>query len=202
MMNDFTTTTREVWTPPGESGRSFEEAILHRGKSLEKDGELVLDRYGVKASFVDGEWVAKQSYPDFCGSIAPDGQSLIIEAKTCTQASFKLGGKDNKLKKHQLRFMIRRSRVGALCFLMIHFNLIVLKTKTHEEFTVAFQVSNEVLFWQDVMADKIKSISRADAKKTGIPVPWNYHSNRSNTLTPDLRALLPGYRPVAPERKW
>lgn len=181
------------FTPPKLTGKEFEALILHRGKSLKNDGVLSLKRNGVKSSRrANGEVVTQQSYPDFTGTIAPTGRRLELEAKVCSAASFALNtkSKGTHIHSHQIEYLLEKAKFGASSYLLIHFNLKVSKRVTHEEFSVAITVHPKHELWRGVDAGVVKSLSRSEARRIGIVLPWGFHGPRVRTLTPDLRVLL------------
>jgi penicillin-binding protein-related factor A (putative recombinase) len=145
-----------------------------------------MSRYGVGARY-DGEtggWSPVSSYPDFEG-VTPDGRQFIFDAKVCSQPSFKLD-RDSSLFKLQFRHLMRRSKFGVTCFLLIHFNGRKLAKKVEPEFTAAIEVREDSRLWEEFDRIERKSISRAEAEMYGIVVPWNKHSERAVKDTPDL----------------
>jgi hypothetical protein len=174
-------------TPPKLAGKEFEELILHRARQLEADGVLTLSRYGVQGSMRDGKWMPIQSYPDFDGTIAPDGTELICEAKAVTGTRVQFD--DSHAKTKQIEHMLRRSRFGAKCFLLIHWNRRVLKTRTDEAITHAVPVTHDCPFWDGYLRGEEKSISRHQADLYGLVLPWYPYSERGRKATPAIEMM-------------
>ena len=176
------------------TGKEFEALIIFRAGKLEEEGVLSLGRYGVQAVMMNGPdgkpgWQIIKSLPDFEGTIPPNGQQIIIEAKVCSQASYPIASTDRKHPK-QIDHMMRRARMGARCFLLIHFNPRELKTRNDPAETYAIPVHPDNYFWRMFDAAEERLISRAMAAEYGITVPWNLYSTRASKQTPDLTALL------------
>ena len=183
---------RDVWTPPKLLGKEFEELILKRGDSLKKDGVMSLKRNGVKSHRLpDGTVITQKSFPDFTGTIAPHGRRMEIEAKACSQASFPLTSKGKSLHSHQVDYLLEKAEFGAVCYLAVHFNLKLGKTVTHDEFTVAIPVHPDHALWRGVASGAVKTLRRDHAREIGILIPWGFHNTRMQTLTPDIRVLIP-----------
>lgn len=167
---------------------------MFRATKLEEDGIMTIGRYGVQARMMKNpasgraEWQVVPSLPDFEGTLA-GGRQIIIEAKTCSQASYPLYQTQEKRPK-QIAHMMKRSRFGALCFLLLHFNRRELKTKTEEATTYAIPVSRESKFWAEYENGGHKNLTRDEAELYGIRIPWNCHSTRASKLTPDLTAMV------------
>jgi hypothetical protein len=171
-------------------GKDFEACVKHRADYDEKHGMYTLGRYGVKANLIEGQWVPMQSLPDFEGIVPPEGWQFIFDAKACSQASYDLSGSTHKSFKHQLKHMRRRAKFGAVCFVLIHFNRRVLKTKSDPALTVAFPIY-ESPFWLAYDAGDVKRVNRNEAVDMGgVEVEWNIPSNRSRRETPDVFAAV------------
>lgn len=112
-----------------------------------------------------------RSLPDFCGILAGSGRAFDIECKVCGSASLSLH--DEKLKKRQLAYLLKRSRFGAVSILLIHFSERKLASRTDEPQTWAFPVAPDHDFWQAFERGEVKSISRSDCEEYAVLVPWN-----------------------------
>jgi penicillin-binding protein-related factor A (putative recombinase) len=176
------------------TGKEFEELIIYRARMDEASGLYVMGRYGVMATFRDGEWHPITSLPDFEG-IQPGGHQFIFDAKVCSQASYDLSHTASKSFTHQYKALRRRDKFGALCFLLIHFNERVLKTKVELGLTILFPITDNE-FWNAYDRSEQKSLSRNEAIMYGIKVSWNTATARSKRLTPDLLAAIKEYQNV------
>ena len=179
----------------GGNGKEFEELLMMEAKRLEKLGLLTMGRYGTQVSMVDNLWMPVPSYPDFDG-VQAGGRQFIIEAKVCTQPSFRI--QKDKLKHKQVRHMLTRGRFGVPCYLLIHFNARLGATFYDSPFTVSIPVKSaddggwEVWEQFDECKEKDKEfppLTRALAKELGSPVRWIIPT-RSNKLRPDLLGML------------
>jgi len=182
------------------TGNDFEKLILFRAAFMESQGILSLGRYGVQARMVHGEpdkngtpnapgWMVVPSYPDFEGVIAPFGQQIIIEAKVCSQASYPIYATGKKRPK-QIAHMLKREKFGAVCYLLIHFNERVLKTRVEPAQTFAIPVKDGAKLWDEYESGERKSLTRADCEEFGIIVPWDVYSFRASKLSPNLSVLI------------
>ena len=167
--------------PPKLSGKDFEELILDAGARSEKLEIFCIDRYGVEVSFFQGKPQAIPSKPDFEGTRA-DGRHFVIEAKVNSQATFQMS--PEKIKPRQIKFMLKRSRFGSKCFLLIHWNERILVKSHDPAFTVAIPVNGEDPRWQKYVDDYAKAkrekkpmeiqprISREEAVGIGTLIKW------------------------------
>lgn len=183
--------------PSKLSGKEFEELILYRGRQMNDAGAWHLVRYGVQVSQMkDPDTGAFRlqpiaSLPDFEACIAPRGRQIVFEAKVCTQPSYAIKA-ENDRKERQLRHLLQRAKCGALCFLVIHFNERVMKTKHDEPFTAAIRIEPDSEFLMDVLAGGTKMLTRTDAMLNGVLIPWNTFGQRGRKQTPDLSVLIRG----------
>ena len=175
-------------TPTKLTGKQLEDHCVKYFAHAERKGLLTAGRYGVQATFIDDKWQPLKSYPDFEGILAPDGRQFIIEAKVCSSASFPLH--DEFFKKRQLAHLLRRSKMRAICLLLIHFNERELKTKTVLARTVAFPV-RENGFWLGVESGETRSINHDDCDAYATNVPWILWP-RAKIARPDLGRALKG----------
>jgi len=176
-------------------GKEFEALIIFRATKLEEQGFLTLGRYGTQVVMMNDEggvprWQPIPSLPDMEGVIAGTGRQIIIEAKVCSQASYPIYQTGKKHPK-QIEHMLRRSKFGALCFLMVHFNGRDLKTKSEPAETFAIPVTSDSNFWREYENAERRTLTRGEADMYGIRIPWNLYSSRASRETPDLTYLLP-----------
>lgn len=158
--------------------KDFEAICLERMKLEEERGEATMSRYGVTSSFFPDKetgaltWQPVQSLPDFEGLVAePRGRQFVTDAKYTANSSVEL--RASHFPERQLGHMYRRSRFGAVCFLLIHFAARELKTCSYEAETWAFPVWPDHPFWIAFEAGQVSSINRSTAATFGVPVPWN-----------------------------
>lgn len=112
-----------------------------------------------------------KSLPDFEGVLSPRGRQFVTDCKVVSGASLEV--RDSHFAERQITHMMRRSRCGAICFVLIFFNERVLKTRTDQEETWAFPVWESHPFWLSVAAEETKSISRDACVRWGVCVEWN-----------------------------
>lgn len=184
--------------PKKLNGKEFEKALIEAAARCEKQSLIVMDRYGVEVSNFGGKLTAIPSKPDFEGTRA-DGRHFIIEAKANSQSSFQLY--PTVIKARQVKHMLKRSRFGSKCFLIIHFNQRILKNAVQPAFTVAIPVNDDDPRWQRYVEaceaakrEKRKvepqgSINRDEAQDMGRLVIWKI-PERCRTATPDLMPIL------------
>jgi len=167
------------------TGKEFEDAVARWARSLGGDGSI--GRYGVQSVRTGGPLGAIQikSLPDFEGIMGWGDWQYIWDCKACSQASFNLAAYRDR-KKRQLTHMIERSRFGAICGFLIHWNERKLKTKTEKEETWWFPVHHLHPFWESFFAAEVKRITRIDCMEHGKEVAW--HKNKP-MLTETLKLL-------------
>jgi hypothetical protein len=185
-------------SPPthlGGNGKDFEELLMEEARRLENLGTLTMGRYGTQVSMVDNEWKPVPSYPDFEG-VRKNGRQFVIEAKVCTQPSFRV--RNDNLKFKQVRHMITRSQFSVSCYIVVHFNARLGATFYDPPFTVALPVNTERdggwPVWEEYARCKDKkqefpAISREEALAMGTPVKWHIPA-RSKKLRPDLLSIV------------
>lgn len=188
----------ESLVPKKLNGKEFEQALIDAAARCEKQSLIVMDRYGVEVSNFGGKITPIPSKPDFEGTRA-DGRHFIIEAKTCSQSNFAI--EKRTIKPRQVKHMLKRSRFGSKCFILIHFNQRILKNAVQPAFTVAIPVNDDDPRWQryvDAYADAKRekqpiepqgSICRNEAQDMGRLVMWKI-PERCRTATPDLMPIL------------
>jgi len=180
--------------PATLSGKDFEQLLLDSIARCKREGTLTGSRYGVMASFVDGKWTPITSLPDLEGCLY-GGRQWLIEAKTCSQASFPMEKKT--LKPKQVQHLLERSSFGALSFLVIHFNERRSARVNDPGITYAIPVTHSWPRWQqfvDAYSEALRSkelvepqgsISRDLAHELGIVVKWTCPKGSKKYL-PDI----------------
>jgi len=175
--------------------KEFEEACLARMEVEEKLGRGTMGRYGVM-SYIDIDpvtrqikWQPVESLPDLEGVIPPVGRQFIADCKVTSDSGVEL--RDDHLPLRQLEHMLRRSRFGAICFLLLHYNPRELKTKSEPAETFAFPVYEQHPFWVALRSGAGKrSINRDDCREYGVVVDWNLATEQSRIPRPDILAAL------------
>jgi len=173
--------------------KEFEEHCLERMRFEEGRGRGTMSRYGVMAwievQSTGVTWNPQKSLPDFEGVLPPLGRQFICDCKVCSKSHVKLA--DDHVSELQVRHMLRRSRFGVVCFLLIHWNERVLVTKSDPAETFAFPVYDQHPFWLAFLADEGKrTINREDCRRYGVPVDWNLATERSRIPRPDILAAV------------
>ncbi len=184
--------------PATLKAKEFEELIMDAADREQRAGRLTMGRYGVQGMVVQGRTLLVPSLPDFEGVLAT-GRQFIIEAKTCSQASFPLSPKT--IKPRQVSHMLERSRFGVPCFVLIHFNMRVVRPHPQPGITVALRVDDSNPRWQAFVdesnaAKREKrnmrdqgSISRDLAQDIGQRVRWHIPKGCRKAL-PDLMSMI------------
>jgi len=185
-------------SPPatlGGNGKELEELLMNEAKRLENDGILTMGRYGTMVSMVDDAWLPVPSLPDFDG-VRGSGRQFIIEAKVCSQPSFRI--QSDKIKHKQVKHMLKRSQFGVDCHVLIHFNARTGITFYDPPFTVAMPIRCGDFGWHrtweqfaecKVKDQEFPSLTRAIAMERGTPVKWHIPP-RANKPRPDLLGLV------------
>jgi penicillin-binding protein-related factor A (putative recombinase) len=170
--------------PSQLTGKEFEKLVVEQAAIYEEKGIACIGRYGVQANMApkkipDGgrqfETVMIQSLPDFEG-IRMGGSHITFDAKVCSAASFawaKYRSETRGARSRQLRHMLKRSRFGADCYFLIHWNERVLKAKTIPAATYAFPVDYRMEYWDKVESMEVKSLTQEDCQSLGRLVEWN-----------------------------
>jgi penicillin-binding protein-related factor A (putative recombinase) len=174
------------------TGREFEDLVLFRIRATAESIPERFDggRYGVQvAHFKDketGELVVRpmRSLPDFEGVY--HGTQWVFEAKVVSGASFAMRAGATAFEGRQLRFMLKRSRAGALCFVMIHWNARKLKTKEEDERTYAIPINPDLGLWKEWKAGELRTITRGHCENYGVEVAWDWHTKRAKKITPNV----------------
>jgi len=173
------------------SGGDFEK-ITAEALAIESDcGSIDWARYGVKMSFQQGKYRPIHSMPDFEGVIAPGGRQFVFDCKVSSGPSLKM----DKVKSHQMSFMLGREARGAICFLFVHFNARELKTKSEPPETYAIPVATTLDLWYAWARGEFDSISRSAAEEHGIAVPW-VKAEGKRKYRPNMLEAINGCRDV------
>jgi len=171
-------------TPPHLTAKAFEHLLM---AGAARCPLLCMGRYGVQVSLIAGEWRPVPSLPDFEG-ILRGGRQFLIEAKVCCGASFEV--RADKIKPRQVRHLLARSALGALCHVVIHFNARKLITREDPAETWALPVNDALPVWRAFLEEgRTSSISRGEAARLGTRVAWTSPKGCRKPL-PDLAALL------------
>lgn len=157
------------------TGSDLEKLVVEQCAKYEAARLASIGRYGVQSVNTGKEVIVLQSLPDFEGDIAPNGRHVIFDCKACSQASFdwsKYRAETKGARARQLKHMRKRSRYGALCFFLIHWNERALKAKTIPAQTYALRVDDADEYWDQVDGGFTKSLTLADCERMGVWVPW------------------------------
>jgi penicillin-binding protein-related factor A (putative recombinase) len=177
-------------TPTKLTGADLERETLVALNKLEDAGIGAFGRYGMQAVRTKDDWQILQSLPDFEGIIT--GRQIIFDCKACSQASFDLTqyrSETRGSKSRQLRHMIRRSRFGATCGFLLHWNQRELRKSITPAKTYWIPIDYNSQYWVDVDGGVIRSISLADCSLIGIEIPWVIEG-RDRKAKLDLRWLF------------
>lgn len=173
--------------------KDFENLLLLAAERAEEAGRLTMGRYGVQFTYAKlnptQPAVARplRSLPDFEGILAPLGRQFICDAKVTSGASLKLD--ESHLTERQIRHMLRRSRFGAVCGLLVHCNERVLTRTVQPALTWAFPVHWRHPFWERVEAGEERSVSRVVFEEYGVPLTWEIPV-RCRNATPRIHAAV------------
>ena len=153
--------------------KEFEDTVARVCRSYSEKHLASIGRYGVQAVRASPtDILTIKSLPDFEGLIPELRSQVIFDCKVCSQASFDLSQfRDGK--KRQLTHMIDRSRFGATCGFLIHWNERHLKTKSEMAETWWFPVFWHSKFWDAFTHAEVRRITRADCKEYGKEVFWD-----------------------------
>ena len=169
-------------------GKELEDLCLYRLGKEDERGVAQGGRYGVQAVFdgVDAtgrpKWMTIPSYPDIEG-VLRGGRQFIFDAKVCSQSSLNLAG--DHFRDRQFSHLKKRSRMGVVTFLLIHFNARELKKIHDAAVTWAFPVHHEMEFWLEFEAGAMRSISRDSCDKYAEQVSWSV-MDRCRKESPDI----------------
>jgi len=174
--------------------KDFESHCLRYFDTTKRAGTATAGRYGVMASLLDGKWQPRASLPDIEGILA-GGRQFIFDCKVCSQSSQRIDQDAwGSMRGRQISHMLDRSDLGAICFLLVHFNPRELKTRTDPEETFAVQVHRKVDLWSEFGTQQRKSISREWCRiylPVSCRVAWELPSSRAKIPRP---ILLPAIR--------
>ena len=178
-------------SPTKLGGQQFERLILSRAAIEGRAGKYTLGRYGTITVRVAGRWSPVPSLPDFEGIQAERGSQFIFDAKVCSQAAFPLsGGTSRSFFSRQYSHLIRRSRFGALTFILLHFNARTLKTKSEPAGTFLIPVVEGMTLWKRYDDGWLRTLTRDLSSKYGISVSWGLASPRTRLVTPDFYTAI------------
>lgn len=181
----------EPSVPAKLGAKEFEDLCLFRARQDEEAGLLTMGRYGVQVNRIGGEWQPVDSLPDFEGCL-PNGRQFVFDCKVCSGPSLDLaGGSGRSFNARQYRHLIRRSRFGALTFLLVHFNARVLKRSEDPAQTVCIPVTHTSDLWQQYDRAEWKALSRNTSLLYGFAVGWDVGSKTGRgKATPNLGEAL------------
>ena len=186
-------------TPTSLTGKDLEKLVLQQNERYEADRLATVGRYGVQAVHMGDDKVqVLQSLPDFEG-VFHGGRQLIFDCKACSQASFawaKYRTETKGARSRQLKHMRRRSRFGAVCFFLMHWNERQLKSKTINAQTWLLPVEDTDSYWDDVDGGVVRTLTLEDCQDRGIQVNWVI-PQRCRKPLPDYLAAIEIYTDVA-----
>ena len=178
--------------PTKLTGAEFESLVDQQGGLYEEAGLACIGKYGVQAARTKDEWIIMQSLPDREGPLAT-GRHITFDCKVNSQASFSwqpYRSETRGSRSRQLRHMIKRSRFGAQCFFLMHWNERALVKQTFPARTFVLPVLHHWDYWHKVEGGEVKSINLDDCNRIGIEVEWT-KKDRGTKYRPDyLPALL------------
>lgn len=177
-------------TPTKLTGSDLERETLTALQKLEASGIGSFGRYGVQAVRTKDDWQILQSLPDFEGIIA--GHQFVFDCKACSQASFpwdKYRSETRGSRSRQLKHLLKRSRFGATCGFLMHWNERRLTKSIIPAKTYWLPVDHAHDYWDEVDGGTIKSLTLADCGLMGIEVPWTIEGRDRNAKM-DLRWLF------------
>ena len=192
-------------TTPSEklSGKEFEALVAWRAerdfaRAKDKDIFYTLSRSGVKGRFnsEDSSWRPMASLPDFEGVTKHPwfGRQFVFDCKVTSSASWSMvsgSGSSKGFRRSQYPHLALRGGMGAIAFVLIHFNERQLKSKTEPAVTFAVPVMRHTRpLWNSYEAGDIKSLSRTDCYDHGILVVWNDSEGAYSKMTPDIGAAI------------
>lgn len=175
--------------PTKLTGKGFEKLISKEAARLLKQDVADIGKYGVQCTHLGDKVIPMASLPDFEGVVRCIDKQVIFDAKVCSQSSFSLNPyTENKNKAKQIKHMLKRSRFGCRCGLLMHWNERVLKTRTDHPITYWFPVEAG-FFWRTFASGEKKSITREDCSMYGFQVYW-HKPGRTKTAVPDIYNLF------------
>lgn len=100
-------------------GKHFEQRIMNANRSYLLQGQAVIEKMEVANKFVGGKMIyTDKGPPDFMGAMK-GGQAIVFDAKSTKGQSFPLANITRR--RHQLTFLERMAKLGALAFYLIEF---------------------------------------------------------------------------------
>lgn len=156
------------------TGKAFEHLVK---KALDEHGRrraIHAGRYGVQVQGIRDvggklEWRPVPSLPDFEGVVA-GGRQFVFDAKVCSQASLSLHADHAPTK--QLRHLLARGRMGAVSFLLVHWNARELKTKSEPPQTFVVPVAPHLELWRELETAQRRTLNRLDCQLRGHEITW------------------------------
>lgn len=158
---------------------------LHTTMLLDQGAISVEDARAIDKFLREPQWRPQRSLPDFSGTLAPHGRTVVIEAKVVTGSAFEL--RDEKFKRRQLTHLLERAEMGAVSAIAIHYNEVRLVKTVHGAGTVLFPVHPQHPFWVEYAnnSDSKRSINRDDCHEWAVSVRWVIPP-RGSIARPDL----------------
>lgn len=154
------------------TGAAWEKLISEQCARYRYAGRGAFAKCGVQAARMKSEWIVTRSKPDFEGTL-DGGMAIYFDCKVCSQASFpwdKYRPKGSR--ERQLRYLMERSRFGAVCGFLFHFPERRLKTRTDAELSIWLPVRETDPYWEQVLAGEVCSLDRVTLEAMGQAVPW------------------------------
>ena len=173
-------------TPDRLTGKAFESAIVDVGARYERAGTMSIGRFGTIVVLVNGAWMPRPSLPDF-DCVLQGGRQVVIEAKAVTSARL-LDFQKSKLKPRQVDYLLRRARMGSLCFLAVHYagRPAGKRTPAVRPLTVLVPVLPSELRWVNfVKTQHGEGLSPESALAMGTEIEWTAEG-RSKKELPDI----------------
>lgn len=180
--------------PTKLTGAELEDLVVEQCSNYERAHLACIGRYGVQAARTQTDWVIMQSLPDFEGPLA-SGVHVVFDVKACSQASFswdKYRSETRGSRSRQLRHMLKRSRFGAKCFFLMHWNERALTKRVVPARTFVLPVQHDFDYWDKVEGGEVKSITIDDCNTLGVEVEWT-KQDRGTKYRPDFLPSLLGF---------
>lgn len=188
----------ELKIPQGQKERAgwktFEERVKERAADALKEGTAHWQKNGkIAVQMGANDCRPGKSWVDFTGTIKVEagihskysrlGVAFHFDTKKVALASMEL--KEDHFRGKQKRQLMKHARVGAVCFLLIHFNHRKLRTKEDQAATWAVPVHPDHEFWVKHERGLVSSLSRENAEKYGVSVEWTKLKGQK-TFRPDI----------------
>lgn len=157
------------------TGKAFEQLVKRALDEHVKHRRIHAGRYGVQVQAstdqANGnlEWRPVPSLPDFEGVVF-GGRQFVFDAKVCSQASLPLNSDHAPTK--QLRHLLARGRMGAVSFLLVHWNARELKTKSEPPQTFVVPVAPHLELWRELETAQRRTLNRLDCQLRGHEITW------------------------------